>query len=356
MKRFTYAVALLGAVFSLNILRAADAVVEDMDEGGAGKVLPKIISQPPPVFPASLFRSGTGGKVIVIFTVSDDGSVHDAVVTSSPERHLNPYAIKAVGSWRFEPGTRDGRPASFRLRAPVEFVVNEEASPSRGDEASSTLSSEANKSYDVAPVARRKPLPVYPYEMVLSGQSGSVDASFIVDYAGRPLFTVAAGAGDRAFARAAIAMVEASEYSPGRKGSRCVMCPGSEHFQFDGGASLDRDARRVLAELRTASTAILSVTQLDERPKVIQQVSPAYPRALKDDGLTGQAEIEFIVSSDGRVLFPRIISATYEDFGWAAAVAVAQWRYQPPQKDGRNVEVRMTVPILFSAQKLAESD
>ena len=230
------------------------------------------------------------------------------------------------------------------------------ADPSSTVEPLQVASRDANKSYDVAPIAQHKPLPIYPYEMVLSGQSGSVDANFVVDYAGRPLFTVAATSTDRAFAKAAIAMVEASAYSPGRKGSRRVMSPTSEHFQYDGEASLDSDARRVLAELRKPSPAILSVAQLDERPKIIQQVSPSYPRALKDDGITGQAEIEFIVSRDGRVLFPRIVSASYEDFGWAATVAVAQWRYEPPQKDGQNVEVRMTVPILFTAQKLAEAD
>jgi TonB family protein len=355
MKRFTYAVALLAVVLSLNSLRAADAIMEEVDEGGAGKVLPKITSQPPPIFPASLVRSGAGGKVIVAFTVSEEGSVRDAVVTSSPQRLLNPYAIKAVGAWRFEPGTRDGQPAAFRLRASVDFSANDETSPDKSD-FSNALPSVKNKPYDVAPVARRQPLPVYPYEMVLSGQSGTADASFVVDYAGHPLFTVAAGSSDRAFGKAVIAMVEASEYSPGRKGARRVMSPTSEHFQFDGEASLNPDARRVLGELRKPSPAILSITQLDERPKVIEQVSPAYPRALKDDGLTGQAEIEFIVSRDGLVLFPRVVSATHEDFGWAAAVAVAQWRYQPPQKDGRNVDVRMTVPVLFTAQKLAESD
>jgi len=357
MKRFTYAAALFCAVFSLNFLRAADAMVEDVEEGGAGKVLPKIISQPPPVFPASLIRSGDDGRVIVTFTVNEDGDVRDAVVTSSPQRHLNPYAIKAVGTWRFEPGTREGRPAAFRLRAPVEFAAGGEASLLKSDAAAGALSfTPTNKPYDVAPVVRRKPLPLYPYEMVLAGKSGSTDASFVVDYAGRPLFAVAAGASDRAFAKAAIAMVEASEYSPGRKGTRCVMSPTSEHFQFDGEASLNPDARRVLGELRKPSPAILSLTQLDERPKVIEQISPAYPRALKDDGLTGQAEIEFIVSRDGAVLFPRVVSATHEDFGWAAAVAVAQWRYQPPLKGGRNVDVRMTVPILFTAQKLAEAE
>jgi TonB family protein len=151
-------------------------------------------------------------------------------------------------------------------------------------------------------------------------------------------------------------MVEASEYSPGVKGSRRVMSQASEHFQFDGENSLDTNSRRVLAELRKPHPSILTTTELDERPKVLKQVSPAYPRALKDDGLTGQAEIEFIISKEGYVMFPKIVSATYEDFGWAASVAVAQWRYQPPMKDGHPVEVRMTVPVLFTAQKLAEVD
>jgi TonB family protein len=134
MKRFIYAIALfLGIMSSISLSHAADAIVEEVDEGGPGKVLPKILSQPPPVFPASLARSGAGGKVIVTFTVSEDGSVRDAVVTSSPQRLLNPYAIKAVGAWRFEPGTRNGQPATFRLKASVEFSANAEESTSKAD-------------------------------------------------------------------------------------------------------------------------------------------------------------------------------------------------------------------------------
>jgi len=356
MKRFNYAVALLCVLLPFNVLRAADAIVEDVgDEGGAGKVLPKIIVQPPPVFPASLVKSGAGGKVTVTFTVSEDGSVRDAVVTSSPQRQLNPYAVKAVGSWRFTPGTRNGQPATFRLRGQVEFSANEPMSPVNAD-SPKALIKETNKPYDLAPIAKHKPTPVYPYEMVLAGQSGSADANFVVDYVGRPLFTTAGATGNAALAKAAIAMVEASEYSPGKKGTQRVMSPSTEHFQFDGEKSLDPEARRVLAELRKSNPAIFSTAELDERPKVLQQVAPAYPRALKDDGLTGQAEIEFVISRTGEVLFPRIVSATYEDFGWAATVAVAQWRYQPPQKNGKSVEVRMRVPILFTAQKLAEMD
>jgi len=217
-------------------------------------------------------------------------------------------------------------------------------------------STTSEKPYDVAPVVKRKAPVVYPYEMVLAGQSGAADVTFVVDYTGRPLFTVAEGSGDQSFARAVVAMIEASEYSPGKKGAHRVMSPVSEHYQFDAEKTLDAEAKRVLTELRKPQPAILAVAELDERPKLVTQVVPVYPRAEKEDGLTGQAEIEFIVSRDGAVLFPRIVSASREDFGWAAAVAVAQWRYQAPQKNGQSVEARITVPVLFTAQRLAEAD
>ncbi|MFT3782787.1 MAG: energy transducer TonB [Nibricoccus sp.] len=352
MKRFMSLTALFCAMLAALIANAADAIIEDVEQDGTGKVLPKVISQPAPVCPQSLVRSGVSGKVIVTFTVDENGDVKDVAVASSTQRQLNPYAIKAVGAWKFEAGTRNGKPAAFRLRSAVDFAAHDQAAEPKSnlDPKDSALGLKS------VPVVKKKAPAIYPYEIVVNGKPAWADASFVVDYAGRPLFTVAASASDRAFARAAVAMVEASEYTPGKRGAYRVMSPANEHFQFDGELSLDPESRRILAELRKPNSTILPAADLDERPKLVKQVAPAYPRALKDDGLIGQAEIEFVISRDGTVMFPRIVSATHEDFGWAASVAVAQWRYQPPQKGGRPVAVRMTVPILFTAQRLAEAD
>jgi TonB family protein len=342
MKRFLSAMALLSVFFVSSDLGAAEAGIEYVEEGGAGKVLPKVIAQPAQTLPSSLVKSGLSGTVVVSFTVDEKGRVRDAVVTRSPHRQLNSPAIKVVGSWRFEPGSRDGQPAAFGLRALVEFISSEGIT--------------SIKPAEGTPTPKHKPPMICPYELVVSGEAAWADASFVVDYLGRPLFAVTSASSNKAFGKAVIAMVEATEYNPGKKGAYRTMSPASEHYQYDGEASLDPEARRVLAELRKSQPSILAASELDERPKVLKQVAPTYPRALKDDGLTGQAEIEFIVSRDGSVLFPKINSATHEDFGWAASVAVAQWRYQPPQKDGRAVEVRVVVPIVFTAQKLAEAD
>ncbi|HEU5080241.1 MAG TPA: TonB family protein [Opitutaceae bacterium] len=208
--------------------------------------------------------------------------------------------------------------------------------------------------YDVAPAPKHRAMPVYPYEQLIQGRAGWAAASFVIDYTGRPLFTNPRASSEPAFAKSVVAMVEASEYSPGKRNKHSVMSPSQEEFQFLE-ESFDADARRVLAQLRKGEK-FPAVSQLDERPHAVRQDSPAYPRALKDDGITGQAEIEFVIDRDGRVLFPRIISASHEDFGWAAATAVAQWKFQPPQLNGQKVEAVMRVPILFDAHKLASAD
>lgn len=214
--------------------------------------------------------------------------------------------------------------------------------------ATSTTKSEAQ--------AQREIAMVYPYEMLIQGRPGWAEASFVIDYGGKPLFTNPSGSSDPAFAKAVVAMIEANQFAPVKKDKRATMAQSARRYNFGGDASLNPETRRVVAELRKEHPAICSVTDLDDRPKALKQDVPVYPRAMKDDGLTGQAEIEFVVTAEGNVVCPRILSASQEDFGWAAAAAVAQWRFQAPTKNGEKVDVRMTVPILFDARRLAASD
>ena len=329
---------------------SAGMVIEEMDSGSSDKILPKVISQTAAVYPASAKKLGLHDKVVeVSFTVDVEGRVKELDIVNSPSKELNASAIAAVANWRFSPGLRDGKPAEFRLKTAVEFTT--EALNTR-----QPAVAYASGSYDVEPATKRKIAPVYPYDMIVQGRSGWAETKFLIDYTGRALFTCPSGASDEDFARAVIAMVEASEFTPAQKDNRTVMAPAVEHYTFNGEAALDAEARRVLNELRKPAPAIVSATELDDRPKVVRQSSPVYPRALKSDGVTGQAEIEFVIDREGRVLFPRIVSATHQDFGWAAATAVAQWKFKAPEKNGEKVDARMVVPVIFDARQLAAAD
>lgn len=360
IKHISAVAVFAGALLPMVAWANTGAMIEEVEATAANKVLPKIINHVAPVYPESLVHSGAEGVVIVTFTVDEKGRVRDPRVASSPAKALNAHAIKAVSNWKFAAGQKEGKQASFKLKTAIEFKAGSKAAPVEMAMANPTVAdsqpAKSQPTYDVGPSAKSKVAPVYPLEMLLAGRSGWAEANFVVDYSGRTMLANAAGASDGPFAKAVIAMIEASEFAPARKDKHPVIAAATERITFAGEEALDPTARRILAELRKETPALLTVHEADERPKAVTQKSPAYPRALRDDGLTGQAEIEFVVDAEGRVHFPRIVSASHEDFGWAAATAVSQWRYQPAMKNGEKVEVRMRVPVLFDARQLAAAE
>ncbi len=64
----------------------------------------RVLSAPPPRYPADALRSGTSGEVMVEITVGTDGSVTNArVVRANPPRVFDREALSAVRRWRFAP-------------------------------------------------------------------------------------------------------------------------------------------------------------------------------------------------------------------------------------------------------------
>jgi protein TonB len=80
---------------------------------------------------------------------------------------------------------------------------------------------------------------------------------------------------------------------------------------------------------------------------------PVYPRALRQQSISGYAVIGFIVDTEGDVRDVRVIQATHEEFGAAAVACVSEWKFQPGVRGGRKVNVRLSVPIHFDLSKAA---
>jgi TonB family protein len=196
--------------------------------------------------------------------------------------------------------------------------------------------------------------PVVPYDALIAGRAGSAEISFTVDYSGRAMLLNSVSATDTAFANAFMADIEAVEFSPPRLNGRALMSSLKERFDFPAQPKLDTVAQGILADLRKPKPSILSVDQLDKAPKPIRQPRPAYPWAQRSDSASGNAEIEFVIDRNGRPLFPHVISATHEDFGWAAATGILRWRYEPPVKNGEKVDTRIKVTVVFDINKSAD--
>jgi len=66
--------------------------------------------------------SGQYGKVYVAFKVQEDGSLIDLEITRGISPELNAEALRVVGAMpKWNPGTKDGQPATIRYYIPVEF-------------------------------------------------------------------------------------------------------------------------------------------------------------------------------------------------------------------------------------------
>jgi protein TonB len=69
---------------------------------------------------------------------------------------------------------------------------------------------------------------------------------------------------------------------------------------------------------------------------------------MRRDSVTATVRVEFIVSTEGRVVNPVVVHTTASGFEEAALTGVAKWRFRPGWKGGRKVNTRMAVPIVFT--------
>lgn len=99
-----------------------------------------------------------------------------------------------------------------------------------------------------------------------------------------------------------------------------------------------------------------SLADVDIAPSILdpdgveEAIAKAYPPLLRDAGVTGTADVTFLVDVHGRVdpASVEVVSATHELFGQAAREVVEKMRFRPGTENGLQVDVRMGMPIVFS--------
>jgi len=106
-------------------------------------------------------------------------------------------------------------------------------------------------------------------------------------------------------------------------------------------------------ELRSRLGAIFSIAELDRHPEAVVQVAPVFPFVLKRDSIEGRVMVEFVVDAEGRVLGAMAVESSHPGFEEAAVTGVGRWKFRPGQRNGRPVNTRMRVPIVF---RLTDAD
>lgn len=332
--------------------RAEDAEYPKPDQ------MPKVLKHVAPVYPIEMRIAGIVGRVTLVSVIDEKGDV----VESSVEKSNNPWfersALDAVFKWKFSPAMKDGRPVKTQVKQEITFRVD--GADSRDlwaiTKGKNHASLPPELQWEVPPAPEATTMAVYPFEALVAGQRGLATIRVLVDRSGRVAAVKVGEATLPEFGAALVAMVDGWRFKPARKadGSACSALIGITRV-FNPNlreVPVSESARRILRRLDDRDPGFVKATELDAPLKPLSQRPPVYPSNLRKAGATGSATIEFFVDAQGDAQLPRVLEASAPEFGYAAAQAVATWRFAAPKKGGKAAVVRVRQPLNFNLQEL----
>lgn len=302
-----------------------------------------------PEYPAALRDNPVEGFAMVNLHVDAAGRPGDPVVEFASRPEFSGPAAAAVLEWAFEPTTSRGAAVAARTSVPVVFPAR--SAPWDADARRHESQLQYHRSYDEAPQNKASTIVIYPYEALIAGTQGIATVGVLVSPDGHVVKVDGAPGSDPDFVAASRASLATWQFFPAMKAGRPVYGLIAMQMTFEPtreGFEFDDTSHELIKGLREGTAAVYSLKQVDQMPRPIKQVAPTLPPD-HGDAVEGEALIECIVDTRGRPQLPRVVRATNPGLGWAAATAVAQWRFEPALKDGAPVACRARLPIRFKA-------
>jgi periplasmic protein TonB len=92
---------------------------------------------------------------------------------------------------------------------------------------------------------------------------------------------------------------------------------------------------------------------LRNQADVVRLLQRLYPPRLKETGIEGSVQVQFVVTADGRVDMStvQILSASHPDFGEATRRVLQDLRFTPARKGEHNVRMLTVLPIQWKMQR-----
>jgi TonB family protein len=103
--------------------KPGDPIPESKDVFSVGGSVspPRLKKAPDPEYPPLAKGLRREGMVLLWGVVREDGKIHDVRVARPVGLGFEEQAVKAVESWEFEPGQKEGRPVAVQLNIEVNF-------------------------------------------------------------------------------------------------------------------------------------------------------------------------------------------------------------------------------------------
>jgi TonB family protein len=190
---------------------------------GPGVTPPRLLSKVEPSYSEEARKAHMEGTVQLEAVVGANGVAGDFKVRRSLGLGLDEEAIRAVGKWRFSPGTKDGAPVAVIAVFDVSFkFLQGRTMPWRVIRAS----------YDSPPGAERPTLTRSEYPKKAPSGRAAVALTFDIDERGEPKNLNIDKSVDSEPEQEIIAAVKKWRFKPARKDGRAVSARAT--FEFKG--------------------------------------------------------------------------------------------------------------------------
>jgi TonB family protein len=88
---------------------------------GPGIVPPKVLEKSEPKYTDEARAAKLEGTVTLTLVIGTDQRAHDVKVTKSLDPGLDANAISSIETWRFQPGTKNGKRVPVRAAVEINF-------------------------------------------------------------------------------------------------------------------------------------------------------------------------------------------------------------------------------------------
>jgi protein TonB len=98
----------------------------------------------------------------------------------------------------------------------------------------------------------------------------------------------------------------------------------------------------------SGGSGVLSLGDVDQKPRLVKHVEPEYPEHARKKALSGKVMARFRVDESGIVHDPTVASSSPPGiFDQCVLEAVKRWHFEPARHKGKAVPVLVTVPVRF---------
>lgn len=171
--------------------------------------------------------------------------------------------------------------------------------------------------------------PQYPEEARKKLEEGEVVLEIVVKSDGTVGEITTISSDNKVFTKAAVQAVSKWKFKPAENNGEAVSSRMRVPIPFK------------------ISSLVFDTKELTRPPKPISRPAPRFPQELRKQGIQGKVLLVFIVRKDGTTANIEVSSSDHPGFNAPAIDAVRRWKFEPGEKNGKLVNVRVRVPVPF---------